>query len=113
LYDSSLTDKSRIYMAEMNRAYFVYILTTKKNTALYIGVTNDLIRRADEHTNKTNKGFTSRYNIDRLVFYEIAEDIETAIAREKQLKAGNRNRRPDLINSMNPTMKDLLLEITG
>jgi putative endonuclease len=96
----------------MNNQYHVYILTTSKNTALYTGVTNDLVRRIDEHKNKTVKGFTSRYNIDKLVYYESTEDVGSAIAREKQIKGGSRKKKLDLIHSMNPEIRDLYPDIS-
>jgi len=82
-------------------------MTTKKNTVLYTGVTNDLIRRVQEHKNKDIKGFTKKYNVDRLVYYEIAEEIESAILREKQIKGGSRKDKLELVNAMNPEWKDL------
>ena len=91
----------------MNRQYYVYILTCESNKALYIGMTNDLIKRIYEHKNKVVKGFTSRYNIDRLVYYEVFESPEEAIIREKQLKGGSRKKKEVLINGFNPQWKDL------
>ncbi len=91
----------------MNKQCYIYIMTCNSNKALYIGVTNDLIRRVREHKNKVVKGFTSRYNVDRLVYYEVFEDIENAIIREKQLKGGNRRKKEALINGFNPQWKDL------
>jgi putative endonuclease len=90
-----------------SRQYYVYIMTTKKNTVLYTGVTNDLIRRVFEHKNKLTKGFTARYNVEKLVYFEAAESIESAILREKQLKGGSRKDKIDLVNSMNPEWLDL------
>jgi putative endonuclease len=90
-----------------SKQYYVYIMTTKKNTVLYTGVTNDLIRRVFEHKNKLTKGFTSRYNVEKLVYFEVAEDIEGAILREKQIKGGSRKDKMDLVNSMNPEWLDL------
>ena len=86
---------------------FVYIMTNKNNTVLYTGVTNDLYRRVFEHKNKLNKVFTSRYNITKLVYFEEIDNIRTAIAREKQIKAGSRKKKEDLINSINPKWNDL------
>jgi len=85
----------------MTRHYYVYIMTNKHNTALYTGVTNDLVRRAYEHKSGFGSGFTSRYNITKLVYYEIFSDAYSAIAREKQIKAGSRQKKIDLINMRN------------
>jgi len=90
----------------MDMQYFVYIMTNKWNKVLYTGVTNDLQRRVIEHRNKTLKGFTQRYNVDKLVFFEVAESIESAILREKQIKAGSRKDKLELIESMNPEWCD-------
>ena len=87
-------------------------MTNKNNTVLYTGVTNNLVRRVYEHKEKIIKGFTSKYNITKLVFYEKSTGIESAIAREKQIKAGSRQKKIDLINSLNPEWKDLYEEIT-
>lgn len=87
--------------------YYVYILTNKNNTVLYIGMTNNLIRRLYEHKNKIIKGFTARYNIDKLVYYEITNDVEEAIVREKILKKWNRRKKENLINISNPNWEDL------
>jgi len=91
----------------MDKQYYVYILTNKNNTVLYTGVTNDLLRRVYEHKAKLVKGFTKKYNIDKLVYYEVFDDIYNAISREKQIKAGSRQKKIDLINGMNETWKDL------
>jgi len=91
--------------------YYVYIMTNKGNNVLYTGVTNNLIRRIYEHKHKIVKGFTSRYNITKLIYYEEGEDIYGAISREKQIKAGSRQKKIALINSMNPEWKDLYDEI--
>jgi len=82
-------------------------MTNKNDTVLYTGVTNNLVRRVYEHKEKIIKGFTSRYNINKLVFFEETKNIEDAIKREKQIKAGSRQKKIDLINSINPEWKDL------
>jgi len=87
--------------------YYVYILTNKNNTVLYTGVTNDLIRRSAEHKEKKTKGFTQKYNVDKLVYYEAFDVIYDAIAREKQIKGGSRQKKIALINSMNKEWEDL------
>ena len=85
----------------------VYIMTNYLNTTFYIGVTNNLIRRFFEHKTKQNKGFTSKYNLNKLVYYELSESIEVAINREKQLKNWKREWKIDLIKKVNPYFKDL------
>jgi len=91
----------------MFKQYYVYIITNKWNKVLYTGVTNDLQRRVLEHKNKAFKGFTKRYNVDKLVYYEVAESIENAIVREKQIKGGSRKDKVELINSFNPRWCDM------
>jgi len=89
------------------KKYYVYILFNKRNGTLYTGVTNNLKRRIEEHKNKSIKGFTSQYNIDKLGYFEEFNDIQLAIAREKQIKAGNRKKKLQLIESLNPNWDDL------
>ena len=92
----------------MQRGGFVYIITNEHNTTLYTGVTNDLQRRIHEHKTKLKpKSFTARYNLNKLVYYEGFHRIEEAIAREKQIKAGSRQKKIDLINSINTDWNDL------
>ena len=87
---------------------FIYILTNKTNTTLYIGVTSDIITRIQQHKEKYNpSSFTSRYNLNKLVYYEAFQMIGDAIGREKQLKGGSRAKKEALINSMNPNWMDL------
>ena len=88
--------------------YYVYILTKQKNTVLYTGITNNLEKRIEEHKNKIDpKSFTAKYNVHKLVFYETTTDILSAIAREKQIKAGSRAKKITLIENMNPSWEDL------
>ena len=87
--------------------YYVYITTNKMHTVLYTGVTSDLVGRVYKHKKKTFKGFTAKYNVNKLVYYETFPDINAAIAREKQIKAGSRKDKIELINKMNPTWRDL------
>jgi len=94
----------------MGKVYYVYILTNKYNTVLYTGVTNDLERRMQEHRSPDNRGFTSRYNVQKLVYYETFDDVVEAIAREKQIKGGSRQKKIDLIVGSNPWWNDLLPE---
>ncbi len=82
--------------------YYVYILANRTNVALYIGVTNDLKRRVYEHTQKLARGFSEKYGIDKLVYYEILDGPENAILREKRLKGGSRARKNRLVESLNP-----------
>lgn len=91
----------------MNKNYYIYIVTNKHHTVLYTGVTSDLKRRIYEHKDKSVDGFTKRYNISKLVYYEIFGDPENAIMREKQLKGGSRQKKIDLINQLNKEWKDL------
>ena len=87
--------------------YYVYILASKKNGTLYIGVTSDLVKRIYEHKNNLVEGFTKKYNVHNLVHYETAEDINSAITREKQLKKWNRDWKIKLIEEGNPEWRDL------
>jgi putative endonuclease len=91
---------------QKQRRYFVYILSSR-TMRLYIGVTNDLERRVAQHKRREIPGFTSRYNIDRLVYYEETDDVHTAISREKQLKGWMRVRKMNLVYEMNPEWRDL------
>jgi putative endonuclease len=90
-----------------NKQYYVYILTNKNNNVLYIGVTNNLIRRIYEHKNKLVDGFTKKYNLTKLVYYEVTNNAGSAIQREKQLKNWHRQWKINVINEFNPTWKDL------
>ena len=90
----------------MSKSYFVYILTNNSGT-LYTGVTNNLERRMWEHKNKLVKGFTKKYNIDKLVYFEQLGDIEQAIVAEKRIKGWKREKKIALIESINPDWKDL------
>jgi len=91
----------------MGHQYYVYIMTNKNNRVLYTGITNDLKRRVYEHREKFVSGFTGKYNVTKLVYYEILEDPENAILREKQIKAGSRQKKIDLIKSFNQEWNDL------
>ncbi len=94
-------------MYKTTHQYFVYILASKKNGVLYIGVTNDLKRRLMEHKSKIVRGFTSRYNVDKLVYFEQFTNINEAIKREKRLKKWNRQWKIELIEKDNPDWRDL------
>lgn len=89
------------------KQYYVYILANKRNTVLYTGVTNNLKRRVSEHKSKIVYGFTSRYNVNKLVYYETFKSPMQAIAREKQIKAGSRAAKERLIKRLNPGYNDL------
>jgi putative endonuclease len=93
------------------RQYYVYIMTNKRNTVLYTGITNDLKRRVYEHKTKLVKGFTKKYNINKLIYYEISRNVESAILREKQIKGGSRAKKIQLVNGMNSRWKDLFDEL--
>jgi len=91
----------------MNNKYYVYIITNYTNSVLYTGVTNDLNRRIDEHKAKLVKGFSKKYNLNKLVYYEEYDNINDAILREKQIKKGPRKRKMELIEGMNEKWLDL------
>ena len=88
--------------------YYVYILPNEKGNVLYTGITDDLIRRVYEHKNHLDKGsFTARYNVDKLVYYEVTSDVTAAIEREKQIKGWNRKRKNKLVETKNPNWNEL------
>ena len=93
-------------MDKVNKSY-VYILFNKKNGTLYTGVTSNLVRRVYEHKNKHFQGFTSKYDVDKLGYYEVHNSIINAIEREKQIKGGSRKKKIELIESNNPEWTDL------
>jgi putative endonuclease len=94
----------------MRECFYVYILATRKNGPIYIGVTNDLHRRVFEHKTHAIKGFTAKYDVDRLVYFEVFESIAAAIAREKKLKRWRREWKVALIERENPEWRDLAEE---
>ena len=96
----------------VGKQYCVYIMTNAHHTVLYTGVTNNLARRVYEHKNGLGSDFVKKYNVHKLVYYEIGNDINATIVREKQIKGGSRKKKLDLINSMNPEWKDLYEEIS-
>ena len=95
----------------MTKAGFIYIITNKTNTTLYIGVTSKKKKRIWEHKNKVVEGFSQKYNLNKLVYYEVFQDIATAILREKYLKGKTREYKVNLIESQNAEWKDLYKEI--
>ena len=92
------------------KTYFVYILANRYNNVFYTGVTGDLLRRVHEHRSGSGSQFTRKYLVHKLVYFEMSEDVISAITREKQIKGGSRQKKIDLIVSMNPDWKDLFLE---
>ena len=95
----------------MSKEYFVYIMTNRYNAVLYTGVTNDLARRVSEHRKGIGSAFTKKYNIHKLVYFERGTSVEEAILREKQIKGGSRQKKVDLIESVNPSWNDLFREL--
>ena len=89
------------------KKYYVYILTSKTNSTMYVGVTNDINRRLYEHKNGLIDGFTKKYNVHKLVYLEETDSIDDAIAREKQIKGWSREKKNQLVETMNPMWKDL------
>ena len=95
----------------MDKQFYVYIMTNKNNTVLYTGVTNNLKRRVYEHKAKLVEGFTKKYNVDKLIYYEASREVESAIVREKQIKGGSRAKKICLVETINPEWKDLYDEM--
>ncbi|MDO8576789.1 MAG: GIY-YIG nuclease family protein [Candidatus Daviesbacteria bacterium] len=95
----------------MSKQYYVYILTNFTNTVLYTGITNDLVRRVYEHKQKLVSGFTEKYNVIKLLYYEVFQDPRNAIKREKTIKNLLRRKKIDLIQAKNPTFSDLYSSI--
>ena len=93
--------------------YYVYIMSNPHNRVLYTGVTNDIEVRASQHKEKAVNSFTKRYNVTKLVYFEVFDDIEAAIAREKQIKGGSRRKKIALIEDMNPKWRDLYNTLNG
>ena len=93
------------------KQYYTYILASRKNGTLYVGVTSDLLKRIYEHKQNLIDGFTKKYNVHTLVYYEVHNDIREAITREKQIKKWNRRWKMRLIEEMNPEWRDLYYEI--
>lgn len=89
------------------RSYYVYLLTNWNNKVLYVGVTNNLARRVFEHKSKVTKGFTQKYNLHKLVYFEETTDVAAAITREKEIKKWRREKKNNLVSSINPEWRDL------
>jgi putative endonuclease len=96
----------------MVKQYYVYIMANATNTVTYTGMTNDLLTRVDQHKNKLVKSFTSRYNINKLVYFETCEEVESVILREKQIKSWPRKDKVALVSTMNPEWHDLCQDLT-
>ncbi len=103
---------SRTYQTMYTKQYYVYILASQRNGTLYIGIINNLITRIYQHRNKTKETFTSKYDVGDLVYYEHTKDIESAIAREKQLKKWQRRWKIELIEATNPHWEDLFPKLS-
>ena len=103
--------RSNLRTVTVNRQYFVYILTNQGNRVLYTGITNNLVRRVYEHKHKLASGFTSDYNVNKLVYFEAFQHVYEAIVREKQIKGGSRQKKVALIEHTNAGWKDLYNEI--
>ena len=101
------SDKAIPTRLRMPKNYCVYIITNSRNTVLYTGVTGNLLERINQHKNKLVFSFSSKYNLNKLVYFEVYDDINLAIKREKQIKAGNRKKKFELITKLNPLWKDL------
>jgi putative endonuclease len=104
--------KRELLKMTVGKEYCVYIMTNAHNTVIYSGVTNNLARRVYEHKNGLGGIFTKKYNVNKLVYYEVGDNVNAALAREKQIKGGSRKKKIDLVNSVNPEWKDLFDEIT-
>ncbi len=104
--------RSNLYnIIMLNKQYYIYILANKTNSVLYTGVTDNLIKRVYQHKNKLVESFTKKYNVNKLVYYEIFNDINEAIKREKQIKGGSRKKKIELVQEFNPNWIDLYDEI--
>lgn len=97
----------------MTKQYYVYIMANDTNTVTYTGVTNTIYRRITEHKDKILKGFTAKYRINKLVYYEVFESIENAILREKQIKSWSRKNKVKLVKTINQDLHDLYVELVG
>jgi putative endonuclease len=95
----------------MDKQYYVYIMTNFDNTVLYTGVTGNLIRRVYEHKNRLTDGFTKKYYTTKLVYFEVCDDVKSAIEREKEIKKGSRLDKANLVNNMNKDWKDLSIDL--
>lgn len=109
---SSIVERSLMNIRNfMNKTYYVYIVTNKSGSTLYIGVTSNLAKRINQHKEKSVPGFTSKYNLNKLVYVELHMDVNEALNREKQLKKWSRVKKINLIKGLNPSFKDLSEEM--
>jgi len=92
------------------RTYYVYLLTNQNGNVMYLGVTNDLVRRVYEHKNSLVDGFTKKYNVSKLVYFEQTDDVMSAIACEKEIKKWRREKKNKLVETMNPQWRELSME---
>jgi len=109
MFDERSEEKSLRTMG--NKIYYVYIITTQNNKVMYVGMTNNLKRRIYEHKNKLVDGFTKKYNINKLVYYESSSQIDTILNREKEIKKWRREKKNKLVETLNPEWKDLAVEL--
>ena len=100
-------DQKENTLMSNHNTYYVYLMTNDNNNVLYVGVTNDLLRRVDEHRKRKVKGFTEKYNVMKLVYFEETEDANEALAREKQIINWRREKKNGLVEQMNPNWEDL------
>ena len=100
----------RRWIVHPERRYYVYLLTNWNNRVMYVGVTNNIARRIYEHKHKLVQGFTAKYNVNKLVYFEETGDVVTALAREKEIKKWRREKKDNLVISMNPEWADLSTE---
>jgi putative endonuclease len=109
--DEAIQFQAALTIFMEGKKYFVYIATNFRHTVLYTGVTNNIFERAFQHQEKlSKKSFTAKYNVGKIVWYEFFSDIEAAITREKQIKAGSREKKIALINMVNPRWRDMVEE---
>jgi putative endonuclease len=106
-----MTIEANKRQGNLHMQYSVYIMTNIRKNVLYVGVTNNLRKRIYEHKEKLIDGFTKKYNVNTLVYYEVTDNVNSAIQREKQIKGGSRNKKIQLIESVNPLWNDLYYEI--
>lgn len=106
-FDPGLLGKKSFLREMKNHNYYVYILSNWNNKVIYVGMTNNLERRIYEHKSKLIEGFTKKYNLTKLVYYELTEDVNSAISREKEIKKWRREKKNNLIESLNPNWDDL------
>lgn len=107
----AIQEKEKVNIMNYSKEGYVYILFNRRNGTLYVGVTSNLIRHVYEHKKKIFKGFSSKYDVNKLGYYEVHTDMFSALEREKQIKAGSRSKKLALIEYMNPDWEDLFAKI--